>query len=58
LHIRIFYTASRHGVNSVLELKGNSGIGIAYLKKMELIKFELKFATKKLNPQINLPFNF
>jgi len=25
---------------------------------MELINLELKFATKKLNPQINLPFNF
>jgi len=30
----------------ILELMGNSGIGIAYLKKMELIKLELKFATK------------
>ena len=41
-----------------LELMGNSGIG--YLKKMELelINLELKFTTKKLNPQINLPFNF
>ena len=39
----------------------NSGIGIDYLKKMdlELINFELEFPTKKkLNPQINLPFNF
>jgi len=28
--------------------------------ELELINFELelKFATKKLNPQINLPFNF
>jgi len=40
-------------VNSVLELMVNSGIGIDYLKKMEL---ELQFPTK--NPQINLPFNF
>jgi len=41
----------------------NSGFG--YLKKMELRNFELelrnfelelKFPTKKLNPQINLPF--
>jgi len=42
---------SRHGVNS---------IGIDYLKKMELenFEFELKFATKKLKSQINLPFNF
>ena len=23
-----------------------------------MINLELKFATKKLNPQINLPFNF
>jgi len=38
---------------------GISNSGIAYLKKTELINFdlELKFATKKLNPQINLPFN-
>ena len=39
----------------------NSRIGIAYLKKMELelinLELELKFAAKKLNPQINLPFN-
>jgi len=41
----------------------NSGIGINYLKKMELElrnfelrKLELKFPTKKLNPEINLPF--
>ena len=32
----------------------NCGIGIDYLKKMELIKLELKFPTKKLNLQINL----
>ena len=33
---------------------------IDYLKKMELelINLELKFPTKELNPQINLPFNF
>jgi len=39
---------------------GNSDSIIAYLKKMELesINLELKFATNKLNPQINLPFNF
>jgi len=38
----------------------NSGIEIAYLKKMELelINLELKFAIKQLNPQINLQFNF
>jgi len=37
----------------------NSGIGIDYLKKMELINLELefKFPTKKLNPQIILPLN-
>ena len=51
---------TRHGVNSILELEfmGNSNIGIAYLKKRELelinLELELKFATKKLNPQINL----
>ena len=33
---------------------GNSQIGIAYLKKLELIKLELTFATKtKFNPKIN-----
>jgi len=37
---------------------GNSNYGIAYLKKMELINFELKFAIKTINPEINLPFNF
>jgi len=38
----------------------NSRIGIDYLKKMELInlELELKFPTKKINSQINLPFNF
>jgi len=35
-----------------LELPINSGNGIG------IDKLELKFATKKLNPQINLPFNF
>jgi len=36
----------------------NSGIEIDYLKKMELInlELELKFPTKKLNPEINLLF--
>ena len=36
----------------------NSGIGIDYLKKLELrnSELELKFLTKKLNPEINLPF--
>jgi len=57
-------TQPRHGVNSVpeLELMGNSKSGIAYLKKMELelikLNLEFMFATKKLNPQINLPFYF
>ena len=32
---------------------GNSGIGFAYLQN-----WEWTFATKNLNPQINLPFNF
>ena len=27
-------------------------------KKIELIDLELKFPTKQINPQINLPFNF
>jgi len=40
----------------------NPGIGIDYLKKMELelinLELEVKFPTKQLNPQINLPFNF
>ena len=42
------------------ELMGWSNSGISYLKKkLELINFKLKFATKrKLNPQINLPFKF
>jgi len=38
----------------------NSGIGSDYLKKNELelrnFELELKFPTKKLNPEINLPF--
>ena len=57
-------TEQTWGVNSIpeLELMINSEIGIAYLKRMEskLINLELglKFATKQLNPQSNLPFNF
>ena len=51
---------TRHGVNSIpeLELIVNSNSGIDYLKIMELRNFELelKFPTKKLNPEINLPF--
>jgi len=49
---------ARRGVSSIPELEwtGNSGIGIAHLKKMELMKLELKFATRKLNPKINLQF--
>jgi len=42
-------SATRHGINSIPELE---------FKKMELINLELKFASKILNPQINLPFNF
>jgi len=45
----------------------NSNSGIDYLKKIELelrnfelelrnLELELKFPTKKLNPEINLPF--
>jgi len=52
------------GVNSIPELKlivdSNSGIGIDYLKQMELelrnFELELKFPTKTFNPEINLPF--
>ena len=44
-----------------LELMGNSRIGIAYLKKMEMelinLELELKFA-KKINPQIKVSFYF
>jgi len=36
-------SGGRHGVNSVLKLMGNSGIGIAYFKNLEL-----EFATKTL----------
>ena len=36
----------------------DSGIGIWKKMELELINLELKFPTKKLNPQINLPFNF
>jgi len=41
------------------ELMGNSNsrIGIAYLKKLNW-NLELKFATKRLNSEINLPLNF
>ena len=45
-------THSRHEVNSIPELMGNSNSGIAYLKKMEfeLIKFEFEL--------INLMWNW
>ena len=36
------------------QTSGKFNSRIAYLKKY----MELKFATKKLSPQINLPFNF
>ena len=52
-NVHIIEEETRPGVNSILELKGNFKIGIAYLKKMEL-----KFATKIFNPQINLPVLF
>jgi len=61
------HISSYIAVNSILELKSivnsNSGIGIDYLKKMELElrnfglelrNLELKFPKK--NSQINLPF--
>ena len=54
-----FVGISRHVVNSIPELMVNSNSRIDYLKKMELelIKFELelKFPTKQIYPQINLP---
>ena len=39
---------------------GNSKIGIIYFNKkdLELINLELEFATKKLNPQINLNLEY
>jgi len=41
-------------------VNSNFGSGTDYLKTMvlELINLELKFPTKELNPQINLPLNF
>jgi len=48
-----FTLISRHGANSIPELVDNYGIGIAYLKKIELIN-----STKNVNRQIQLPFNF
>ena len=47
-------------MGSILELVLMVNFGIYYLKKMEmeLINLELKFPTKKLNPQNNLPLNF
>jgi len=41
-------TITRHWVNWLFEEK----------MQLELINLELKFATKQLNPQIYLPFNF
>ena len=43
---------SKHGVNTIPEVE------LLFLKELELINLELKFATKKIHPQINLPFNF
>ena len=53
---------SRHGVNSISELKLMVNSGIDYLKKMELelinLELELNLLQRILNPSINLPFNF
>ena len=40
-----------HGVSSIaeLELMGNSNSGIAYLKKLELINFELELKLATTN---------
>jgi len=52
LIILVLPPPNKHGVNSITELElmgnSNSGIGTAYLKKMELelINLELEFATK------------
>jgi len=47
-HLSLGCNVHRYGLSSIpeLELMGNSGIGIAYLKKRELINLELKFAIK------------
>jgi len=48
----------RHGVNSILALMVNSGIEIGYFKNngIGIEKFEWKFLTNILNPEINLTF--
>jgi len=48
------HVLTRNGVNSIPELELMVNSGIDYLKEMELINFQ----QNKLNPQINLPFNF
>ena len=55
-HMRIII---RCGVNSIPELMGNSISGAFLLNELKLINLEseLKFAPKKFNTQINLPFN-
>ena len=50
-----YYSTARHGVNSILELEVMSNSKIPYLKNGNL---QLEFAKTKLNPQINLSFNF
>ena len=56
-HLLIAYVTPRHGVNSILELIGNSGFGIAYLKNgIDKFGIVIEVCYKKLNPQINLPF--
>ena len=48
-------------MGSILELKLMVNSGIDYLRKMELwlinFELELKFPTKELHLEINLPFN-
>ena len=46
----------RHGVNSILELMGNSRFGIAYWKKNGIDKLWIEVCYKIFNPQINLLF--
>ena len=43
---------TRHWVNSIPELE------LLFLMELINLELELKFATNKFNPQINLPFNF
>ena len=55
-HYCIFYI--RHGVNSGIGIDGQFRNWNLLFKKneLELRNLELEFPTKKLNPDINLPF--